>query len=94
MVLIRNHLLCPYSNCDANKRSGDLRIQLLVNQENDKRKVNLKSTLKGQRGKTDLPYRNTKEVYSELFCPYCKKPVEVVIDETHTTRYIHLRQAR
>ena len=93
-MLIRNHLLCPYSNCDANKRSGNLRIQVLVNQVNDERDIKLKPITKGERGRTKLPYSYTKEVYSELFCPYCNSPVEVVIDETHSTRYIHLRQSK
>ena len=30
------------------------------------------------------------EVYPDL-CPYCKRPVEVVIDETHNGRNINLR---
>jgi hypothetical protein len=93
-LLIRNHLLCPYADCDANKRSGDLRIQVLVNQDNGEREVRLKPTIRGQRGRTKLPYKYTKEVYSDLFCPYCNRPVEVVIDETHVTRYVHLRQSR
>jgi len=92
-MLIRNHLLCPYSTCDANKRKGNLRIQVLVNQTNDKREVRLKPTISGERGRTKLPYKYTKETYSGFSCPYCNRPVEVVIDETHSTRYIHLRQA-
>jgi len=44
-------------------------------------------------GQTNLPYRYTKEVYAEV-CPYCLKPVEVVIDETHDGRNISLRQSK
>lgn len=93
-MLIRNHLLCPYSKCDANKRSGNLRIQVLVKQVNDKREVRLKQTVSGERGRTKLPYKYTNETYSGLFCPYCNRPVEVVMDETRSTRNIHLRQAK
>src|SRR3990170_287358 len=74
-MLIRNHLLCPYSDCIANKRSGDLRIQVLVNQLSGKREVRLKTSVSGERGKTDLPYKHTNEVYHG-FCPYCNRPVE------------------
>jgi hypothetical protein len=90
-MLVRNHLLCPYSDCEANKRSEDLRIQVIVNDVNDKRTVRLEKTLKGEKEHTSLPYKWTKEVY-DADCPYCQRPVEVVIDETHSTRYIHLRQ--
>lgn len=90
-MLVRNHLLCPYSDCEANKRSGDLRIQVVVNEINDERTVGLRKTLKGEKENTTLPYKWTKEVYDSE-CPYCLRPVEVVINETHSTRYIHLRQ--
>lgn len=90
-MLFRNHLLCPYSDCEANKRSGDLRIQVAVNEAEGERTVSLTKTLKGEKEKTSLPYRYTKEAYDSE-CPYCQRPVEVVIDETHSTRYIHLRQ--
>jgi hypothetical protein len=92
-MLVRNHLLCPYSDCEANKRSGDLRIQVVVNEINDERTVSLRKTLKGEKENTSLPYNYKREVYNEK-CPYCKRPVEVVIDETHSTRYIHLRQRK
>jgi hypothetical protein len=92
-MLVRNHLLCPYSDCAAHHRSGNLRIQVLVNQINGQRKVVLRESEKGDREKTSLPYKHNKEVYPGL-CPYCQKSVEVVIDETHVTRYLHLRQAK
>jgi hypothetical protein len=68
-----------------------LRIQVLVNEVDDKRTVSLRKTLKGEKGNTSLSYKWTKEAY-DAECPYCQRPVEVVIDETHSTRYIHLRQ--
>lgn len=92
-MLVRNHLLCPYSDCEANKRSGDLRIQVVVNEDDGERTVSLGKTLKGEKENTSLPYRYTKEVY-DAECSYCQRPVEVVIDETHSTRYIHLRQGK
>lgn len=92
-MLVRNHLLCPYSDCEANKRSGDLRIQVVVNEINEERTVSLRKTLKGEREKTSLPYKWNKEVFDSE-CPYCQRPVEIVIDETHSTRYIHLRQGK
>jgi len=92
-MLVRNHLLCPYSDCEANRRVGNLRIQVVVNEVNGKRAVSLGKTVKGERKRTSLPYIWTKEVYKEE-CPYCQGPVEVVIDETHSTRYIHLRQTK
>jgi hypothetical protein len=85
--------LCPYSDCEANQRSGSLRIQVRVNEVNDKREVSLRRTLKGEKERTSLIYVWRKEVYNEK-CPYCQRPVEVVIDETHSTRYFHLRQAK
>ena len=97
-MLVRNHLLCPYQDCEASKRSGDLRIQVAVNEINDERTVSLRKTLKGEKDNTNLPYKWNKEVYDSE-CPYCKRPVEVVIDENnnddeiHQTRYIHLRRA-
>ena len=91
-VLVRNHLLCPYSDCVCHERSQDLRIQVILNQVNDKREVRLRKTIKGKRERTSIPYNYTKEICSEQ-CPYCLKPVEVVVDETHGTRYIHLRLA-
>ena len=90
-MLVRNHLLCPYGDCVAHDRSRDLRIQVLVN---DERQVNLRKTTKGKRGKTRLRYKGTKDVVRGQLCPYCNKPVEVIIDETHVTRYIHLRQPK
>jgi hypothetical protein len=90
-MLVRNHLLCPYGDCVAHDRSGELRIQVLVS---DERLVNLKKTAKGKRGKTSLPYKGTREVVRGQLCPYCRKPVEVIIDETHVTRYVYLRQPK
>jgi hypothetical protein len=92
-MLVRNHLLCPYSDCEANKRSKELRIQVLINEVNDERTVGLRKTLKGQKDNTTLPYKWTKEAYDSE-CPYCQRPVEVVIDETHTGRNISLRQRK
>jgi hypothetical protein len=93
-MLVRNHLLCPCSDCVANKRSGTLRIQVQVNQIGSQREVRLEKTVAGERGTTNLPYKYTVEVYKGFSCPYCNRPVEVVIDETHSTRYVHLRQAK
>jgi hypothetical protein len=91
-MLVRNHLLCPYSDCEAHGRSGNLRIQVIVSEGNDKRLVSLAKTMKVEKKKkTSLPYIHTEEIYREK-CPYCRRPIEVVIDETHATRYIHLRQ--
>ena len=93
-MLVRNHLLCPYSICNANKRTGELKIQVLVNQTNGERIVGLKPTIRGKRKRTDLSYNFIKEGHSGLSCPYCNRSLEVVIDETHSTRYVHLRQAK
>ena len=90
-VLVRNHLLCPYSDCICHYRSKDLRIQVLVNHVNGEREVSLKETVTGEKGRTNLPKKFTYEVYIELKCPYCQRPVEVVIDETHNGRNINLR---
>ena len=62
-MLVRNHLLCPYSDCICNYRSKDLRIQVMVNQVNGEREVSLKETVKGKKGRTSLPYKYTYEVY-------------------------------
>ena len=93
-LLIRNHLLCPYINCEANKRSGNLRIQVIINKKNETREVRLKKTVRGKRGKTKLPYKYTAETFSGLSCPYCSRPLEVVVDETHDTRYVYLRRLK
>ena len=90
-MLVRNHLLCPYSDCEANKRSGDLRIQVVVNEINGERTISLKKTLKGEKDNTTIPYKWTKEAYDSE-CPHCQRPVEVVIDETHSGRNIYLKQ--
>jgi hypothetical protein len=91
-MLIRNHLLCPYSDCLANERSKELRIKLLVNQVDDNiREVQLeKSTVEGKR-RTSLPYNGKKEVCTKT-CPYCNSQIEIVIDETGPTRYVHTRK--
>ena len=60
-MLVRNHLLCPYSDCEANKRSGDLRIQVVVNEVNNGRTVSLRKTLEGEQERTTLPYNYNRE---------------------------------
>jgi hypothetical protein len=90
-MLVRNHLLCPYSDCEANKRSGELRIQVIVNEVTNGRTVSLRKTAKGEKERTTLPYNFNREVYGEK-CPYCQRPVEVIIDETHSGRNIYLKQ--
>ena len=89
----RNHLLCPYSNCEANKRSEDLRIQVIVAEINGVREAILKKTVRGEPARTELSFRNDYEAFIEK-CPYCQRPIEVVIDETHSGRNVYLRKGR
>jgi hypothetical protein len=90
-MLVRNHLLCPYSDCIASDRSNELRIQVRINQDEDSRKVSLDKTFKTDKERTRLPYKYTYEVFTKLSCPYCNRPVEVVVDETHKGRNVNLR---
>lgn len=92
-MLVRNHLLCPYTDCEANKRSGDLRIQVNVKEINGLREVTLKKAVKGEKSRTSLTYRNDYEAFIEK-CPYCLRPIEVVVDETHSGRNVYLRKGR
>jgi len=87
-MLVRNHLLCPYSDCDAHYRAKDLRIQVQVNDKEGKREVTLKQTVKGKIERTNLPYKYAKEEYRQT-CPYCQRPITIVIDETHNGRNIY-----
>lgn len=89
-LLIRTHLLCPYSDCIAHERKNIQRIQVSVDEQ---RKVKISQTVKGKVHRTELPYEYKKWIRPSK-CPYCNRLVEVVIDETHVTRYIHLRIAR
>jgi len=86
-LLIRTHLLCPYFDCIAHERKNIPRIQAVVD---EKRKIELREPASTERNRTRLPYLYRKWVrVSE--CPYCNKPVEVVIDEKHKGRNIYLR---
>jgi hypothetical protein len=89
-LLIRNHLLCPYSDCSAHHKRKILRIQIQVNDEEGRREVTLKQTIKGKIERTGLPYGHAKEEYNQK-CPYCQRPVIAVIDETGNGRNISLR---
>jgi hypothetical protein len=89
--LIRNHLLCPYNDCIAHKRSEDNRIRVLVD---EKRRIMLEKSLRtDKKKKTRLPYLNKKWVIAQE-CPFCHKDVEIVVDETHFGRNITLRLPR
>ena len=84
-MLVRTHLLCPYNDCEAHLRSNPYRIQVIVDVN---RNVILQKPQK-IRGKK-LDYKNEKWVRNGS-CPYCTKPVEVVIDETHQGRNVNIR---
>jgi len=86
-LLIRTHLLCPYFDCIAHSRKNIPRIQAVVDEE---RRVRLRKPISTEITRTRLPYLHKHWVRPEK-CPYCKKPVEVVIDETHIGRHIYLR---
>lgn len=86
-MLVRNHLLCPYLDCSAHQRSNSLRIRALVDEE---RKVVLQKSIVGNKTKSKL--RFLYKLWSiPTKCPYCNRPVEVVIDETHDGRNISIR---
>jgi len=87
-LLVRNHSICPYSDCVAHNRKDENRIRVLID---EKRNVTLKQSLKSvrKRSKT-LPCLNKKWVVAQK-CPFCERDVEVVIDETHAGRNVNLR---
>jgi len=87
-LLVRNHSLCPYSDCVAHARRDIQRIKVLVDEE---RNVELQKSVVGQkksRGRLDYKY---KLWIIPQNCPFCNRPVEVVIDETHNGRNINIR---
>ena len=86
-MLVRNHLLCPFADCVAHNRQDNKRIQVLVD---EKRNVQLNKTSPGKKIKTKLPYLCKHWIIPEK-CPYCNRPIEVVIDETHNGRNVYLR---
>lgn len=86
-VLVRSHLLCPYSDCVAHYRKNSPRVQVLLDEE---RAVSLRKGVSGKSVKTRLPYLNKRWVRLKE-CPHCDRPLEVVIDETHDGRNIYLR---
>ena len=63
----------------------------MVNEVNDSRTVTLNRSVKGEKDNTSLLYNYQREVYNKN-CPFCQRPVEVIIDETHSGRNIYLRQ--
>lgn len=75
-LLVRNHLLCPYLDCSAHQRSSSLRIRALVDVE---RKVVLQKSIVGKKTRSRLRFLNQLWVIPSK-CPYCNRPVEVVID--------------
>jgi len=87
-ILVRNHLLCPYSDCEAHNRQKSPRIRIKVDEE---RNVTLSQSEKGEKNKTSLPYQN-KKWEKPTNCPYCNRELTVVIDETHNGRNIYLRK--
>ena len=89
MVLIRNHLLCPYSDCIAHERDNTARIKVSIDEKRNVSLYKSKSTINSER--TRLSYLFKKWV-REAKCPFCKKSIEVVIDETHNGRNVSLRQ--
>ena len=86
-VLVRSHLLCPYSDCVAHYRKDTPRIHVLLDEE---RAVSLKKDVTNKIVKTRLPYLNKRWVRLKK-CPHCNRPLEIVIDETHDGRNIYLR---
>lgn len=86
-MLVRNHLLCPYADCVAHHRQDAKRIQVLVDEN---RNVQLRKTSPNKKTKTKLDYLGKKWIVTGK-CPYCDGNMEVVIDETHNGRNIHLR---
>lgn len=85
--MVRNHLLCPYLDCFAHQRNETLRIRALVDEE---RNVVLQKSIAGKKAKSKLRFLYKLWVIPSK-CPYCNRPVEVVIDETHNGRNISIR---
>ena len=55
MVLIRNHLLCPYQDCIAHKRENTPRIKVLIDEKRNVSVYKSKSTIDSERTKLPLP---------------------------------------
>ena len=89
MVLVRNHLLCPYSSCVAHERGNTARIKAVIDEKRNVSIFKSKSSIAGER--TRLLYLFRKWV-RQATCPFCKKSIEVIIDETHNGRNVSLRQ--
>lgn len=86
-MLARNHLLCPYADCIAYKRTGSQRIRVLLDEE---RNVELQQSSWQAPRKTKLNYKY--ELWEKPSnCPFCGRPVGVVIDEIHKGRNISIR---
>jgi hypothetical protein len=89
VVLVRNHLLCPYSDCVAHERSNTARIKAVIDEKRNVSLFKSKSTIASKR--TRLPYLFKKWI-KQANCPFCTRSIEVVIDETRQGRNVHLRQ--
>ena len=90
-MLVRTHLLCPYSDCLANHRDNDDRVRALIDEE---RNVVLeKSSSLAKSARTKLSYKGKLWAVPQV-CPFCSRKFEVVIDETHEGRNISLRLPR
>ena len=90
-MLVRNHSLCPYSDCVAHDRRDIQRIKVLVDEE---RNVELQKSVAGEKkSRSRLNYKYKLWVIPQN-CPFCNRPVEVVIDETHNGRNINIRISR
>ena len=63
------------------------RIQVAIDEE---RNVKLSQSEKGTPVKTKLGYKY-KKWEKDSNCPFCYRPVTVVIDETHNGRNIYLK---
>ncbi len=86
--MVRNHLLCPHADCDAHRREDEERICVLIDAEGD---VTLKQSLRtNKKSLTKRAFTNNKKI-TTLVCPFCHKPIELVIDETHTGRDVYFR---
>ncbi len=90
-MLVKNHLVCPYSDCEAHDKRKNLRIKIKVSAEDGKRKVTLERSVKGRIERTSLPYNSQIEMFNAS-CPFCQRPLIVVIDERHWGRNIYLKQ--
>lgn len=87
-MLVRNHSLCPYSDCVAHARRDIQRIKVLVDEE---RNVELQKSVAGEKkSRSRLDYKYKLWIIPQN-CPFCNRPVEVVIDETHNGRNINIR---